>query len=67
MASDGIRPPQFPAKHSLNGAWMTDAIQATPVVSVIRQAAARMTSRPGRPNQATGRHTASYLANPGNS
>lgn len=65
MASDGIRPPQFPAKHSLNGAWMARAIQATPVVSVLRQAAARMTSRPGRPSRPTGRHTASYLAHPG--
>ncbi len=63
MASDEIRPPQFPAKHSLNGAWMASAIQATPVVSVLRQAAARMTSRPSRPGHTAGRHTASYLAN----
>jgi hypothetical protein len=60
MASDGIRAAQFPAKHSLNGSWMSEAIQATAVVSVIRHAAVRLSPRlAGRSHAATGRHARS--------
>jgi hypothetical protein len=47
MASDGIRAAQYPAKHSLNGRWMADAIQTTAVASAFRHAAARLTPRLG--------------------
>jgi len=59
MASDGIRAAQFPAKHSLNGSWMTEAIQATAVVSAIRHAAVRLNPRRGGKSHAAGRHARS--------
>ncbi len=64
MVSDGIRASQITAKHSLNGSWMADAFPVGAVLAGLKQALARLISRPGRRKHGAGRHAGPPL--PGN-
>ncbi len=63
MVSDGVKPDQIHAKHSLNGCWMADSFQTAAVLSALRQAVAWLNPRQASTSQAStsraaGRHAA---------
>ena len=63
MVSDGVKPDQIHAKHSLNGCWMADSFQTAAVLSALRQAVAWLNPRQASTSQANtsraaGRHAA---------
>ena len=53
MVSDGVKPDQIHAKHSLNGCWMADSFQTAAVLSALRQAVAWLNPRQASTSQAS--------------